>query len=104
MIRRFNYTNRIRILRKDVPIKLREEDGKIFFDADLSALKEYDLPLESFVFVEAYRQTNWMRFKFGQVGAITPEKNRHLSQFETPEGILFRVKVTAMFLAGPPQR
>jgi hypothetical protein len=94
MIRRFNYTERIRILRKDVSIKLREENGKLFFVADLSALAEYDLPPESHVFVEAYRQTNWMRFGFGQVGAITPDKHRDLSQFETPEGILFRVKVT----------
>jgi hypothetical protein len=64
------------------------------FDADLSALKEYDLPPESLIFVEAYRQTNWMRFSFGQVGAITPAKNRDLSQFDSPDGIQFRVKVT----------
>ena len=94
MIRRFNYTDRIRIRRKDVRITLREENGKFAFDANLSALGEYDLPPESFVFVEAYRQANWMRFNFGQVGAITPDKNRDLSQFESSEGLLFRVKVT----------
>jgi hypothetical protein len=94
MIRKFNYTDRIRIQRKDVRITLREENGKFAFDADLSALADYELPQESFVFVEAYRQTNWMRFSFGQVGAITPDKNRDLSQFESPDGLLFRVKVT----------
>lgn len=94
MIRRFNYTDRIRIRRKDVHITLREENGKFAFDADLSALGDYELSPESFVFVEAYRQTNWMRFDFGQVGAITPAKNRDLSQFESPDGLLFRVKVT----------
>lgn len=94
MIRRFNYTDRIRILRKDIRITLREENGKFVFDADLSALLDYELPADSFVFVEAYRQTNWMRFDFGQVGAITPVKQRDLSQFETPDGLLFRVKVT----------
>jgi hypothetical protein len=94
MIRRFNYTDRIRILRKDVRITLREENGTFAFDADLSALAEYELPPDSFVFVEAYRQANWMRFNFGQVGAITPDKNRDLSQFETPEGLKFRVKVS----------
>ena len=94
MIRRFNYTDRIRIERKDVRITLREENGKFSFDADLSALAEYELPPESLVFVEAYRQTNWMRFDFGQVGAITPAKKRDLSQFESPDGLLFRVKVT----------
>ena len=94
MIRRFNYTHRIRIRRKDTRITLRDDNGKFSFDADLSALAGYELPPESLVFVEAYRQTNWMRFDFGQVGAITPQKNRTLSQFDSPEGLLFRVKVT----------
>jgi hypothetical protein len=94
MIRRFNYTNRLRIRRKDVQIKVRDEGGQIAFDADLSALAEYELPPESLVFVEAYRQASWMRFGFGQVGAITPAKNRLLSQFDSPDGIKFRVKVT----------
>ena len=94
MIRRFNYTHRIRIRRKDVRITLEEDNGKFSFDADLSALAGYELPPESLVFVEAYRQTNWMRFDFGQVGAIAPQKNRALSQFDSPEGLLFRVKVT----------
>ena len=35
-----------------------------------------------------------MRFDFGQVGAIAPAKQRDLSQFESPDGLLFRVKVT----------
>lgn len=94
MIRRFNYTDRLRIRRSDIRIVLREKDGQLEFDADLHALAEYDLPPDSFVFVEAYRQTNWMRFDFGQVGAISPDANRALSQFDSPDGILFRVKVT----------
>jgi len=94
MIRRFNYTNRLRIRRKDVRIKVRDEGGQLAFDADLSALADYELPPESLVFVEAYRQASWMRFGFGQAGAITPAKNRLLTQFDSPEGIKFRVKVT----------
>lgn len=94
MIRRFNYTNRLRIRRKDVRIKVRDEGGQLAFDADLSALADYELPPESLVFVEAYRQANWMRFGYGQVGAITPAKNRLLTQFDSADGIKFRVKVT----------
>ena len=94
MIRRFNYTDRLRIRRSDVRIVLREEDGKLEFDADLRALADYDLPPDSLVFIEAYRQTNWMRFPFGQLGAILPGANRVLSQFDSPDGIQFRVKVT----------
>src|SRR5258708_5063469 len=94
MIRRFNYTDRLRIRRSDIRIVLREKDGQLEFDADLRSLAEYDLPPDSFVFVEAYRQTNWMRFDFGQLGAISPDANRVLSQFDSADGILFRVKVT----------
>jgi hypothetical protein len=94
MIRRFNYTDRLRIRRSDVRITLREQEGRLEFDADMRSLADYDLPPDSFVFVEAYRQTNWMRFDFGQVGAIIPPANRVLSQFDSSDGILFRVKVT----------
>jgi len=94
MIRRFNYTNRKSIERKDIPIQITRTDGLTTFDADLSALVDYGLPPDSQVFVEAYRQTNWKRFDFGQVGAIKPAPDRDLSHFESPELLLFRVKVT----------
>lgn len=94
MIRRLNYTNRKRIRRCDARITLRYNDGHLSFDADLSQLAAYGLPAESLVFVEAYRQTSWMRFPFGTVGALRPPPDRDLTEFDSPEGILFRVKVT----------
>jgi hypothetical protein len=36
-----------------------------------------------------------MRFAFGTVGAIAPAADRALTEFDSPEGILFSVKVTA---------
>jgi hypothetical protein len=95
MQRRFNYTGRKRIDRKDVRISLTSEEGDITFDANLDSLRKYDLPKDASVFVEAYRQTNWMRFHFGNIGAISPPHNRALAIFDSPEGIHFRVKVTA---------
>lgn len=94
MIRRFNYTKRKNISRKEFKISLNLNDGNLSFDADLSHLDSYDLPAGSLVFVEAYRQTNWMRFDFGQIGNIRPAEIRDLSLFDTHEGLLFRVKVT----------
>jgi hypothetical protein len=94
MIRRFNYTNRIRINRKDIHITLQQKSGESWFDADLTKLADYELPPDGLVFVEAYRQTNWMRFAYGTVKDPNPEQNRALRGFDTPEGILFRVKVT----------
>ena len=93
MIRRFNYTDRIRILREDVLIQLRQTDGWLAFDATL-ILGDYGLSEEALVFVEAYRQTSWMRFDFGTVGAVIPPQDCRLSEFDSPDDILFRVKVT----------
>ncbi len=95
MIRRLNYTGRIKIHRNDVRLATCEVDGCWRFDADVR-LKDYELPAEALVFVEAYRQTTWMRFPFGTVASIQaplPEKRR-LSEFDSAEGIRFRVKVT----------
>lgn len=94
MIKRFNYTKRRNIFRKEFKIIINVDDGKISFDADLSKLSSYDLPDGSLVFVEAYRQTNWARFDYGRIGNIQPAQVRDISSFDTHEGILFRVKVT----------
>lgn len=94
MLRKFNYTNRIRILHEDARFSLRPEGGKWSFDASLN-LEPYELPADALVFVEAYRQTTWMRFNFGTIDNCTPPDERLLSEFDSPEDILFRVRVTA---------
>lgn len=93
MIRRLNYTGRVKIHRTDLKLTTREDGGVFGFDASLD-LKDYELPAEALVFVEAYRQTSWMRFPFGTVANLQAPENRVLSEFESVEGILFRVKVT----------
>ena len=67
MQRRFNYTDRMRILQADARFSLKQGGGKWSFDAALD-LDDYDLPPESLVFVEAYRQTVWMRFAWARSG------------------------------------
>jgi len=94
MIRRFNYTGRVLISRPNARVTLSNADGQFAFDADLN-LASYNLSAEARVFVEAYRQTTWMRFDFGRVRAIQAPDDRRLIEFDSPEGILFRVKVTA---------
>ena len=94
MQRRFNYTDRARLLHADVRFSLKQTDGTLGFDAALD-LAEYDLPADSLVFVEAYRQTVWMRFAWGTVGALQPPALRTLTEFDSPEDILFRVRVTS---------
>ena len=97
-LRTFNYTNRRRISRDDARITIREESGRNSFDAVLR-LADLNLPPDARVFVEAYRQTQYMRFDFGQVGALHGRSDRLLRDFDSMEGVLFRVKVVS---AGDP--
>jgi hypothetical protein len=96
-IRRLNYTGRKKIRRDDVSIALHEKPNvPATFDADLSKLSGYKLPDDGVVSVEARQQTRWMRFGYGTVGRITPAADRTLTEFDSPDGILFSVKVTAV--------
>jgi hypothetical protein len=95
MIRRLNYTGRLRILREDVHVTVTERKEKPpVFKAELD-LAEYGLPGDARVYVEAYRQTSWMRFAFGSVGRLAAPEHPELSDFDSLEGILFRVRVTS---------
>lgn len=95
-IRRINYTNRKRISQKDVKIYVYPSDNDSpTFDANLG-LDKYDLPEDSQVYVEAYRQTSWMRFNYGSVGKIQTPSDRELTEFDSPEVIRFRVRVTSV--------
>lgn len=91
-VRTLNYTNRQRIRREDARITIREEKSGAGFDASLR-LADYKLPGDARVFVEAYRQTQYMRFDFGEAGAMRIPDDRRLSDFDSVEGVLFRVKV-----------
>jgi hypothetical protein len=95
VIRRFNYTGRKRIRREHVDIVVRElGEGAATFDATVE-LERYALPPEALVFVEAYRSPLWMRFGFGTVELRQTPDERRLTEFESTEGLLFRVKVTS---------
>lgn len=96
-IRRVNSTGRKKILREDTRISVRSDsDGVLSFDATLN-LTDYGLPDNANVFVEAYRQTSFMRFPYGTVAAPQPPNGvaRRLSEFTSRDGVLWRVKVTS---------
>ena len=92
-----NFTERVRVMRKDavITVGLDENEANPWFDASVE-LGRYRLPDDALVFVEAYRQTRRARFPFGTVSgpAALPQDQRRLSAFNSLEGILFRVKVT----------
>jgi hypothetical protein len=96
-IRRINSTGRKKILREDARVIVRPDgDGTLTFDATLG-LSDYELPDDAQVFVEAYRQTTFMRFPHGTVSSPQPPHHvpRRLTEFASREGLLFRVKVTS---------
>ena len=96
MIRKLNYTNRIKIFQDDVRIRVDEKGGLFFIDADLSSLsnsEKYELPPNGVVYVEAYQPSVWMRFNYGYVKRIQAPKNHALEAFDNLEGIKFRIKV-----------
>ena len=94
-ISRFNYTGLKKINRRDVRITLNcRKDAPADFLAEIS-LAEYKFPLDALVFVEAYRQTTWMRYHFGTVSAIARPADTKLTEFDSPDEIQFRVRVTA---------
>ncbi|HMG76107.1 MAG TPA: hypothetical protein VK582_21575 [Pyrinomonadaceae bacterium] len=94
MIRRLNYTDRKRIKREDVDIVLYQRNGTPTFEVILR-LENYGLPDDAVVFIEAYRRTTSMRFAFGTVSNVKAPNDRNLTEFETPDGILFRVKISS---------
>ncbi len=92
MKRTFNYTGRRKIGRKDVSITLRQNNGVWVFDADLR-LADYHFPRNADVWLEAHRQNLWMQWPWGTVSALRVPADRRLTEFEVPDGILFRVRV-----------
>lgn len=93
-IRRLNFTKRRRIMREDVSILLHTDASPATFDANLS-LERYGFPPDARVFVEAYRQTTLIRFDYGSVGKLLQPPRKSLEIFESPEAVLFRVRVTS---------
>ena len=94
-VRTLNYTRRRRIRRDDVDFVIFTTTlGEYAFDADMK-LDRYRLAKNGRIFIEAYRQTHWMRFDFGTVEKPTAPTNRALSMFDSLDGILFRVRVAS---------
>ncbi len=96
-IKRVNSTGRRKIVRGDAQVSVRPDpDGVLTFTATIN-LTDYGLPDDAHVFVEAYRQTSFMRFPHGTVAAPQAPRDlaSRLTEFATGDGLLFRVKVTS---------
>lgn len=92
MKRTFNYTGRRSILRKDISVLVRSSGSVWTFDADLR-LAHYKFPHNAEVWVEAHRQNLWMQWAWGTFSAMRVPSNRQLTEFDVPDGVIFRVRV-----------
>jgi len=93
MIRRLNYTKRQKIRSEHVGVGIRDISGAHPVAVVSVSLDEYNLPGDAELVIEAYRKASYMRIRMGTV-ADRPESHEFvLSEFPSPEGVLFRVKV-----------
>ncbi len=92
--RKLNFTNRKRIRREDARISILEA-GESFRVRAVLHLADYGLPDDARVYVEAYRRMQYMRFDYGSPAKPKPVSDTLLSEFDSPAGIRFRVKVVS---------
>ena len=91
-IRRFNYTGCKRIAQRDVSVAVTSE-GEVNQASVIANLSTYDLPTGAPVVFEAFADWTLMRFAMGTAGIPKTEGKFVLSEFDSPEGISFRLKV-----------
>ena len=93
MLRKLNFTERLKIARSSVRVALRrDDDGVLVFDPQLS-LAGVAVPPAARVFIEAYYRTSFMRFDCGSVDAFAPPDDRRLTEIDGTSVVHFRVKV-----------
>lgn len=93
MLRKLNFTERVKIPRGNVGVTLRRDaDGVLVFDPRLS-FEGVDVIPTARVFIEAYYRTAFMRFDCGSVEDFAPPENRRLTEIDGTSLVRFRVKV-----------
>lgn len=93
MIKRINYTKRQKIKSEHIGVTVREVSGDHAVASVSVSLDEYELPQDAGIYVEAYRKASYMRVAIGTVGSHAPSHDFVMSEFASPEGVLFRIKV-----------
>ena len=97
MIRRINHTGRKRISHEHVRIVADSRTKPPSFTADI-VLASYKFPADARVVVEAYRSGGslWSQFDWGRIAAVRKPPTGTLQNFDTMDGVLFRVRVIAV--------
>lgn len=92
MLRKLNFTERVKVPRGQVHVRLRREsDGMLAFDPVLS-LDGIGAPADARVYIEAYHRTSFMRFDCGTVSAVAVPQDRRLTGIDGAS-VRFRIKI-----------
>jgi hypothetical protein len=93
MLRKLNFTERVRLPRSAVQVDLhRESDGALAFDARF-ALEASHAPPEARLFLEAWFRTSYMRFDCGTVSRPQLPAERRLTEIDSDNCVRFRLKI-----------
>jgi hypothetical protein len=93
MLRKLNFTERLKIPRGNVRVTLRRDaDGVLLFDPQLSFDGVAVVPTAR-VFIEAYYRTAFMRFDCGSVEELALPEDRRLTEIDGTSLVRFRVKL-----------
>src|SRR5512138_1037107 len=93
MIRKFNYTGRRKIERKDIIIRLvKDKSPHPYFDLKVE-IDPRDFSDDPELYVEAYDRSSFMRFRCGTLKQPVLPEDRHLTDIHSTDAILFRVKL-----------
>ena len=95
--RQINFTGRKRLTASDVAIILHDEATPLTFDVTHLSLERHRLPSDSLVRVEAYHRTRYARFDIGTTSRFRLLREEPLPEFESADGVKFRIKVTSDF-------
>ena len=92
MIRRFNYTGRVKIPRNRVDISLfKDREGK-YFRAKIN-LDGLDLPQDAKIYIEANYKGVYQRFPFGTAAHLKEPENTRLNELPETELAYFDIAV-----------
>jgi hypothetical protein len=92
MIRRFNYTNRIKIPRERVDIALHKDNEGKYFSAKIN-LDGLNFPGAAKVFIEPNYKGVYQRFDFGTVGDLKEPISTRLNELPETELAYFDISI-----------
>jgi len=102
-VTQINHTGRKRLTSEDVAIGLHNESNPLAFEVARLSLDRHKLPGDALVRLEAYHRTIYARFGLGTVSEPVLPGKQTIPQFNIPDGIRFRVKVTSVTEPGMGQ-